>query len=101
MFPTTSTFLPTGGCCQFSNDRPQSLSSCLPKSTSKVQLSLPWGQVGPPGPSSTLLYEQLLRAVQLFLDDSEAGAQRQGLAEAGHEGGVGGAEQALDLRPEA
>lgn len=59
------------------------------------------GSVSPPGPSSTLLNEQLLRAVQLLLDDSEARAQRQGLAEARNEGRVGGAKQPLDFGPEA
>lgn len=64
------------------------------------------GAVRPPFPppkdgSSALFDEQLLRAVQFLLDDSEACAQRQGLAVARDQGGVGRTQQPLDLGPEA
>lgn len=94
---------PSGGYCQFSNTGGQSFSPCLRVSTTEITCLHFGGQCGPPPPgrSSTLFNEQLLGAVEFLFDDSEASAQRQGLAVTRDQGRVGRTQQPLDLGPEA
>lgn len=94
---------PSGGYCQFSNtgDSPSVLACGSPPQ--KFLVSTLGGQCAPPPPgrSSTLFNEQLLGAVEFLFDDSEASAQRQGLAVTRDQGRVGRTQQPLDLGPEA
>lgn len=93
---------PSGGYGQFSNtgDSPSVLACGSPPQKFLVS-TLGGSAAPPPGRSSTLFNEQLLGAVEFLFDDSEAGAQRQGLAVTRDQGRVGGTQQALDLGPEA